>query len=492
MSRLESPQEPAAPENIRLLFIEDSEQDLELTLRQLRAAGLAFRHRCVMTEQQMRDALASEMPQLILADFTLPAFDGSAALSVAREQAPDVPFIFLSGTIGEERAVEALKSGATDYMLKSNPARLVAAVRRALAEADSRRRGRHAERQAARLTRVLHMHSGINAALVRIRDRNELLTETCRLAHHVGGYAVAMVALIDPVMRIAQARKLGWIRFSASRGYCVPGGRQRSRRCEPHGPRHPHRRSGPLRRHRAPDVSDPASRSLLIAGGVRSLACLPLRVDGTPIGSFLCGAMATGVISRDELVHAEQRWRRTFHSHCSTWRSRRQCSSSPISNRSLASQSGRCSASGWIDCCHAASSRLPRLAVTVFDIEHLRVINDSYGRHTGDRLLQCVADRLRAQFPDTEQLAHLGGGTFVCLAALPERDDPDTAPVHRDVTPSLIDRSRSTTHDILLKIKSGVACFPDDGQRTRQAGAERRGRTEGSEARGRAAISTTA
>ena len=64
---------------------------------------------------------------------------------------------------------------------------------------------------------------------------------------------------------------------------------------------------------------------------------------------------------------------------------------------------------------------LPRLEVAVFDIEHLSVINDSFGRHTGDRLLQCVADRLKGHFPDTEQLAHLGGGTFVSMSALPER-----------------------------------------------------------------------
>jgi len=65
---------------------------------------------------------------------------------------------------------------------------------------------------------------------------------------------------------------------------------------------------------------------------------------------------------------------------------------------------------------------------------HLSVINDSFGRHTGDRLLQCVADRLKAHFPDTEQLAHLGGGTFVCMNASRERAETETRTLHDDIT----------------------------------------------------------
>src|SRR5580704_10569212 len=98
-----------------------------------------------------------------------------SALAIARSEAPDTPFIFLSGTIGEERAIEALKSGAIDYVLKGNPKRLVPAVKRALADAELRRTSQLAERQVAQLTRVLQMLSGINAALLRIQNRDELL-----------------------------------------------------------------------------------------------------------------------------------------------------------------------------------------------------------------------------------------------------------------------------------------------------------------------------
>src|SRR6185437_3208098 len=119
--------------------------------------------------------------------------DGFAALDIAREQAPDIPFIFLSGTLGEERAVETLQRGAVDYVLKTNPARLVPAVRRALREMEERARRRAAEREIARLTRRLKMQSGINSAVLRIRDRDELLREACRLACDVGAYDRAVI-----------------------------------------------------------------------------------------------------------------------------------------------------------------------------------------------------------------------------------------------------------------------------------------------------------
>ena len=159
----------------------------------------------VTCEEELRNALGERLPSFILSDFSLPGFDGMEALAIAAEIAADVPFIFLSGTIGEERAIEALRRGAVDYVLKSNPMRLVPAVKRALADAQLRRAGRIADRRAQRVTGALQMLSGINAAVVRIQDRRDFLNEVCRLAHRLGGYSVAMVALIDPLTRTARA-----------------------------------------------------------------------------------------------------------------------------------------------------------------------------------------------------------------------------------------------------------------------------------------------
>src|SRR5579863_6389893 len=159
---------------LRLLLVEDSTADAELAIRRLQQAGYECSFERVVDEVQMRAALGAGLPDIILSDFSLPQFDGIAALAIARELAPDVPFIFLSGTIGEERAIEALKSGAIDYVLKTNPKRLVPAVKRALEDSALRRKSRLAEQRVARLSRVVQMISTINSALVRIQSREEV------------------------------------------------------------------------------------------------------------------------------------------------------------------------------------------------------------------------------------------------------------------------------------------------------------------------------
>src|SRR5262249_33834139 len=136
--------EDRGPLDLRVLIVEDIPTDPELAGRQLERSGIGCVHHRVDSEPAFRKALTDFRPHLILSDFTIPAFDGLAALDIALESAPDVPFIFLSGTIGEERAIEALRRGAVDYVLKSNPARLAPAVRRALREVAERRRRRFA------------------------------------------------------------------------------------------------------------------------------------------------------------------------------------------------------------------------------------------------------------------------------------------------------------------------------------------------------------
>jgi diguanylate cyclase (GGDEF)-like protein/PAS domain S-box-containing protein len=130
---------------IRVLLTEDVASDAELEVRELKRAGLRLQHRIVDTEDTFTRALRDFSPDIILSDFSMPGFDGMAALALARELAPDTPFIFVSGTIGEEYAIRALKSGATDYVLKSNLVRLPAAVERAMAEAQQRRERRRIE-----------------------------------------------------------------------------------------------------------------------------------------------------------------------------------------------------------------------------------------------------------------------------------------------------------------------------------------------------------
>jgi PAS domain S-box-containing protein len=130
---------------LRVLIVEDSEDDARLLADALRRGGYPPTWRRVETAPAMTDALTGEPWDLVIADYRLPAFSGPAALALVKESGIDVPFIVVSGTIGEVEAVTALKAGAHDFLLKDNLARLVPAVERELREAENRRRGAVAE-----------------------------------------------------------------------------------------------------------------------------------------------------------------------------------------------------------------------------------------------------------------------------------------------------------------------------------------------------------
>jgi PAS domain S-box-containing protein len=123
---------------IRVLLLEDSPLDAELILASLTDGGIVCTATRVDTRSAFLEALRDGPLDLILADYSLPSFDGVAALHLARELRAEVPFIFVSGALGEELAIETLKNGATDYVLKHRLERLVPAVHRALREARER------------------------------------------------------------------------------------------------------------------------------------------------------------------------------------------------------------------------------------------------------------------------------------------------------------------------------------------------------------------
>jgi len=134
---------------LRIVLVEDSDDDAALIERELARVKVPYLLRRVDREVDFVRAIEEARPDLILSDHALPAFGGMRALGIARERCPEVPFIFVSGHIGEERAIETLKEGATDYVLKDRLARLDPVIRRALRERAERR-----ERQ--RATHALH------------------------------------------------------------------------------------------------------------------------------------------------------------------------------------------------------------------------------------------------------------------------------------------------------------------------------------------------
>ncbi|MDF5708967.1 MAG: response regulator [Nostoc sp. S4] len=130
---------------LRFLLLEDSLLDAELTQAMLAEGEINCQLRRVETKVDFLAAICTEAFDLILADYALPSFDGISALEIARNKCPEVPFIFVSAALGEELAIEALKKGATDYVLKQRLGRLVPSVQRALREAKERRERQQVE-----------------------------------------------------------------------------------------------------------------------------------------------------------------------------------------------------------------------------------------------------------------------------------------------------------------------------------------------------------
>jgi diguanylate cyclase (GGDEF)-like protein len=442
----------AAAAPVRILLIEDSPAEAELSLREIRRAGIESVSVRVETERALRDAVPKFEPNIILSDFSMPLFDGLSALKVAREIAPDLPFVFVSGTIGEERAIEALQCGAMDYVLKNNLARLAPAVRRALEQARSHREGRRQEAQIAHLTRVLRMLSGINGAVLRIRDRNELFDEACRLAVSVGGYATALVILQRPgTHEFRVVSTAGPDEQAAQRLLTAVVG--------------------------IPDKPSALMQRVLETGSAlvsddsnAPVVALPLVLDKTAIGALVLLASGHAALSEEELrmlrevaanlSYALQYLRKGNEVHfLSYFDPLTGLAKRPLFCERLKRLVGAAPGD--------TSSSLPgaqsRYAVAVLDIEKLSVINDSIGRHSGDRLLLLATERLRRHFRDTECVAQFSGGTFAVALAEPA-DGADPGAALEEKLATVFDRPFELEgRAIPLMVKSGVALYPRDG-----------------------------
>jgi len=448
---------------LRLLILEDVAAEAELTVKALATAGLDCTWRRVESETEFRAGLRELRPDIILSDFTLPQYNGMSALALATAEATDTPFIFVSGTIGEECAIEALKHGAVDYVLKGNLARLAPAVQRALAEAAAHRAKRQAEERVARLTRVLQMLSGINTAVVRVRNRTQLLEEACRIAHTVGNYVCAFVVLIDPRSRIASAA--AW----------TGAGRDRQEelifRVDDCGGVE----SGESITDRAlrtgetavcDDITQVAGpwryADMLAALGIRCLASIPLLIDDTPVGAFTVGGGEAGIFSEEEVrmlqevganlsfalqyLHKEDAVRFLSYFDPLTGLAKRS-----LFCERLARSLGR----------HAGESQ--EVVVVAFDVERLGAINDCLGRHVGDRVVQSVADALRRNFGGSEWLAHLEGGSFAAVVLDCASYEEAVRLIHDRITVAFGKPLTLAGHEITVTVRAGLARYPENG-----------------------------
>ena len=568
------------PGKVRVVLVEDNEADAELVARHLARAHLDCDIHRVQTEPHFIAALHQVRPDLILSDFSMPQFDGLRALRIASVQARDTPFIFVSGTIGEERAIDALHRGATDYVLKSNLSRLGPAVERALREAalkaaqrqaesqlrdneqrlrdtvetsqdwiweldtegcfrfssgavaailgyapadligrdfreylhederpraaqllppaaqgqltgavarwraadgqlrwlernavaifDAERRlsgfrgtdrditlRREQEARLQRLTRTYRMLSSTGSAILRLRDRSELLAEVCRIAVHQGGYERVVIGLPDPGGQALRPCAWAGADSAALRGFdrtWLGSGAQLASRSMPlvH--------NDLTGTHGAAGVQD---SSVLVAHGYPAFAALPLSVNGTGGGLITLLSSQRGVFDRAEVqVLQELTANLSFALQYLEKDAAVQFLSYYDSLTGLAKRTLFCQRLATQLGDEAPDA--PSSVVVVFDVQQLGAINDSYGRYVGDILIERIAARVR-EAHGNESAAHFGGGTFAVVFRSSGRAGQTGRVLQNAAARLFVEPFRIEGHELRPGVRAGVAVHPHDG-----------------------------
>jgi hypothetical protein len=183
---------------IHILHLEDDPVEAELIYATLANEGLQVEPLRVETGKEFEQALQAGGIDLILADFKLPTFDGLSAQKIAVERAPDVPFIFVTGTIGEERAVEVLKQGANDYVLKDRLSKLGTAVRRAIKEVEDRTERKRIEKELHESERNFRLLAEHSTDMILRYAPNEVILYSSPACQALLGYKPEELAGMDP------------------------------------------------------------------------------------------------------------------------------------------------------------------------------------------------------------------------------------------------------------------------------------------------------
>ena len=579
-------------EPLRILLIEDVATDAELEVRELRRAGMRVAHRIVDTEEAFRRALEEFRPNLIISDFSMPQFDGMWALSLARELAPEVPFIFVSGTIGEEYAIRALKNGATDYVLKNNLLRLPASVERAMQDSSERAARVKAERdleetrsrldsivsslsdvvwsvspmpyrmlfvsravetlwrlpvetfyadpdawlelihpedrqaverhwrtalrggvfdaiyrivhengavrwihnraksirdnagsvarldgiarditelkeqeqRIARLSRIHAVLSGINSAIVRIRDRQQLFDEACRIAVEHGGFGIAWIGMLEPkTLDIAPAACAGveaesliaksrnTVRTDTPLGGGIVGRALREKRAI---------YSNDITAERSPGG---ARRQEAIRRGYRSLISLPLLVEGEVAGSLSLFAKEPDFFDEQEikllneladdisfaLDHIAKEEKLNYLAYYDQL--------TGLPNRALLQDR----VNQALQAEHAGGDKT---ALLILDLKRFRSVNDTYGRQAGDALLKQVAERLENVLMSRDWIARIESNAFAVVLREVKHEADVAHALEQGLLSSLNQPFPAGGEPLRLSAQAGIALFPADGK----------------------------
>lgn len=397
---------------LRVLIIEDSEDDVALVLRELRRAGYEPEFQRVETAEEMKEALAGQKWEIVICDYAMPRFNAPAALRVLRESGIDIPFIIVSGTIGEDTAVEVMKAGAHDYIMKWNLKRLVPAIERELREAELRRAKRRAEeelRESENKFRELFHNANDAIFLNRVSEEGRLdkFLEANQVACQRLGYSREEFLGMSLEQIIAPERL---------------------------------------------DETLEALRQLLAQGHV-SFETVHIAKDGSKIPVevnvrvFTLNRNRVALsVARDitERKRAEEKIYRLAYYDALT----------ELPNRAL-----------FIDrvAWGIVQARRNQMAAAVIflDLDRFSTINDTLGSEVGDRLLQGVAQRLTGSLRETDLAARVGGDDFAVLALVAHAEDG--ARVAENILEALRPAFEIDDHKLYVTASIGVSIYPYDG-----------------------------
>ncbi len=355
---------------LQLLMVEDSDDDAQLVLVKLRRAGYNIEFIRVDNEPELRAALEAKNWQIVVSDYSMPGFSGLKALQILRENDQDTPFILVSGTVGEEIAVEAMRCGANDYIMKDNLARLVPAIERELRECRERADRRRTEE-----------------ALYQERER-ALIT-----LHSIGDGVITTDAegRVDYMNPVAE-HVTGWT-YGDAQGYLLT----EVLPLIDEATRHP--------------AESPADISLR-TGRVVTLSeqCILVNRNGQ---EFHIEDSAAPIFDRDNRIigtvlvfHDITRERRMAHQM--TWQATHD-GLTGLANRNEFTDRLANMLTGIV-----ADPSLQH-ALLYLDLDQFKVINDTCGHAAGDELLKQLSRTLRANVPTSASLARLGGDEFGIL-----------------------------------------------------------------------------
>ncbi|MDO8413969.1 MAG: EAL domain-containing protein [Gallionellaceae bacterium] len=568
---------------LQLLQIEDSKSDAALIVRLLEKSNYTVKWKRVETAEELRAALIQQPWDIIISDYSLPQFNASAALAILQHSGLDIPFIVVSGTVGETIAVTLMKNGAQDYLMKDHLMRLVPAVTRELAEARNRQERRqaeqerlkllsileqslneiylfdaqtllfqyvndcalrntghtlaqmqtktllhlnpqfyaeafhkmtaplrqagqnkiifethhmradgstypvevhlqlatsgqrniflavvnditerkHAETRIMRLNRIHAVLSGINTTIVRVRDRQELFTEACRIAVEHGQFRMVWIGWLDPKeMKIVPVAKEG-----VDDGYLEQIQLTvRGETADEYAPvaRALREKSPVIYNNISSDAEMTRWHFQSLQRDYHSMVAFPLLVSDKVVGVFVLYAAETGFFDTEEikllselagdvsfaLDYIEKAERLNYLAYYDVL--------TGLPSRIL-----------FQDRLNHALNQASRyetdLALLFLDLDDFKNINDSLGHNTGDLLLKQLATRLTACVREGDTVARLGGDEFVVVLAEIAVEE-DISLVAQKIIKLITEPFIVDSHELFVTCSVGIALYPKDGE----------------------------